>query len=121
MCGVLMGSYIGNNRYRINKISPPCTQKNTHYSCERNAAMANLFIAEDYKQSEHTRFYIGEWHTHPESTPTPSAVDYRSIKNIYQTASLVTPFIFMIIVGTKTFHISVYNGKEFVKVEPEIV
>lgn len=83
--------------------------------------MANHFIEEDYNLSEHTRFYIGEWHTHPEDNPTPSAIDYNSIKDNYQTASLVVPFLLMIIVGTKSFHISIYNGDKFVKVEPEVV
>ena len=121
LCGVLMGSLVGDNCYRISKISPPCVKRHTRCGCERDAAMANQFIEEDYKQSEHTRFYIGEWHTHPENLPTPSTVDYSSIKDNYHTASLVAPFLFMIVVGTEAFHISVFNGKEFVVVEPEIV
>ena len=121
LCGVLMGSQVGHNYYRISKISPPCVRSHTRCGCERDAAMANQFIEEDYNQSEHTRFYIGEWHTHPEDNPTPSAIDYSSIKDNYQTASLVVPFLLMIIVGTKSFHISIYNGDKFIKVEPEVV
>lgn len=121
MCGVLTGAQIGDNCYRISKNSHPCVKKHTRCGCERDAVMANQFIEEDYKNSEHTRFYIGEWHTHPESIPTPSAVDYRSIKENYQTALLVAPFLFMIIVGTQSFHISVYNGKDFVEVHPKVV
>ena len=121
MCGVLTGSLVGDKRYRISKISPPCVKEHTHCGCERDAVMANQFIEEDYKQSEYTRFYIGEWHTHPEDIPKPSVVDYRSIRNNYHTASLVVPILFMIIVGWQTFHISVYNGNEFVEIEPEIV
>ena len=94
---------------------------NTRGGCERDATMANHFIEEDYHQSEHTRFYIGEWHTHPEENPTPSAIDYSSIVDIYQTASLVVSFLFMIIVGTESFHISIYNGDKFVKIEPKVV
>lgn len=89
--------------------------------CKRDALMANKFIEEDYEQSEHTRFYIGEWHTHPEKQPKPSYVDYSSIEENYHTASLVVPFLFMIIVGTQTFHISVYDGNKFVEIEPEVV
>ena len=116
-----MGAQIDDNRYRISKISPPCVKRHTRCGCERDAAMANQFIEEDYEQSEHTRFYIGEWHTHPEDNPTPSAVDYNSIEDNYQTASLVVPFMIMIVVGTKAFHISVFNGKKFVVAELEIV
>ena len=116
-----MGVQFGDKLYRISKISPPCVKSHTRCGCERDAAMANDFIEEDYNQSEHTRFYIGEWHTHPEDNPTPSAIDYSSIKDNYQTASLVVPFLLMIIVGRKSFHISIYDGDKFVNVEPEVV
>lgn len=121
LCGVLMGVQFGDKLYRISKISPPCVKSHTRCGCERDAAMANHFIEEDYNQSEHTRFYIGEWHTHPEDNPTPSAIDYSSIKDNFQTASLVVPFLLMIIVGTKSFHMSIYDGDKFVNVEPEVV
>ena len=121
LCEVLMGIQVGDNLYRISKISPPCIKSNARCGCERDAAMANRFIEEDYNQSEYTRFYIGEWHTHPENNPTPSTVDYSSIEDNYQTASLVAPFLFMIVVGTESVHISIYNGKKFAKVEPKIV
>lgn len=121
LCGIIMGAQIGDNHYRISKISPPCVKSHTHYGCERDAAMANLFIREDYELSEHTRFYIGEWHTHPENIPTPSTLDYNSIEDIFQTASLVVPFLLMIIVGTETLHISVFNGEKNIKIDPEIV
>ena len=121
MCGVLTGVQVGNNCYRICKVSPPCVKRNTRYGCERDAVTANRFIEEDYKNSEHTRFYIGEWHTHPENIPTPSTIDYRSIKENFQTASLVVPFLIMIIVGIQSSYICVYNGKDFVEVQPKIV
>lgn len=116
-----MGSHVGNNRYRINKISPPCVKSHTRCGCERDATEANHFIEEDYEKSEHTRFYIGEWHTHPEGKPKPSTVDSDSIKNNYHTALLVVPLLFMVIVGTQTLHISVYNGNRFIEIDPEIV
>lgn len=96
-------------------------KKHTRCGCERDATIANKFIEEDYEQSEHTRFYIGEWHTHPENNPKPSSIDYSSIKSTYQTASLVVPFLFMIIVGAQAFHVNVYDGNRFVEVNLEIV
>lgn len=121
LCGVLMGSQVDDNCYRISKISPPCVKYHTRCGCERDAIMANHFIGEDYEQSEQTRFYIGEWHTHPENNPIPSTVDYSSIEENYQTASLVVPFLFMIVVGTETIYISIYNGKKHIELEPKVV
>ena len=120
-CGVLTGVKVGNDTYRICKFSPPCVSENSRCGCKRDAEKANSFIKEDFHKSEHTRFYIGEWHTHPEKNPTPSSVDYSSIQEIFKTASLVAPIIFMIIVGTEGLHISVYNGDKFERIDPLIV
>ena len=120
-CGILMGSQIDNNHYRISKISPPCCRTQTRLGCIRDAEKANRFIQEDFHLSNHTRFYIGEWHTHPEPYPTPSDVDISSIKEIHMTASLVAPILFMIIVGIETIYISVYNGIEFKKINPKVI
>lgn len=113
LCGVLTGSQISENVYRISKVSPPCVAKNSRCGCERDAAKANAFIRKDYDDSERTRAYIGEWHTHPESHPTPSGTDYRSIIHNYQTSDLAFPFLIMVIVGTNSFFSCVYNGQLF--------
>ena len=83
--------------------------------------MANQFLTDDYEASEQTRTYMGEWHTHPESDPTPSGVDMQSIENNYLTATHSAPFLFMVIVGTESIYISVYNGDRFEEIEPVIV
>lgn len=113
LCGVLTGSQIGENVYRISKVSPPCVAKNSRCGCERDATKANAFIKKDYGDSERTRAYIGEWHTHPEYHPTPSGTDYRSIIHNYQTSELAFPFLVMIIVGTKSIYSCVYDGQLF--------
>lgn len=59
--GVLSGVVLGNNRYRIKKVSPPMTIEGaTRNSCERDAKLANAFIQEQYEQSGHTSIYIWE-------------------------------------------------------------
>ena len=121
LCGVLMGTQFGENSYRISRISPPCIKRHSRCGCELDATLANHFIEEDYEKSGHTRFYIGEWHTHPENIPIPSSIDYNSIEDNYQTASLVVPFLLMIIVGMESFYVSVYNGKKHIKIEPMLV
>lgn len=58
MCGVLTGTQVGKNCYRICKISPPCVKAHTRCGCERDATIANKFIEADYERSEHTRFIL---------------------------------------------------------------
>ncbi len=71
--------------------------------------------------SGQTRFYIGEWHTHPENNPHPSQTDYASIIKSFASAQLSVPLLVMIIVGTKHIYFNVYDGGNFKEIEPEIV
>lgn len=114
LCGVLTGSQIDEKTFRISKVSPPCVASNSKCGCIRDVAKANEFIEQDYIDSEQTRVYIGEWHTHPESTPTPSQVDNCSIVDNFNTAKRVLPFLIMMIVGTESNYCSVYNGEGFI-------
>lgn len=121
LCGVLTGSQVGKNRFRISKVSPPCVVRNGRYRCELDAAQGNEFIIQDYEVSGQTQFYIGEWHTHPENNPQPSQTDYGSIVRSYTSAQLSAPLLVMIIIGTEDVYYGVYNGLVFEKIEPEVV
>ena len=121
MCGVLTGSQIDEKTFRISKVSPPCVAHNSRCGCVRDAVKANEFISLDYAESEHTRVYVGEWHTHPEKNPSPSGTDYNSIISNFVTSEICVSFLLMIIVGTKSIYYSIYNGSEFVTIVPQIV
>ena len=79
------------------------------------------FIKQDYEVSGQTRFYIGEWHTHPEQNPHPSQTDYASIIKSFTSAQLSVPLLVMIIVGTEHIYFNVYNGDRFKEIGPKIV
>ncbi len=121
LCGVVTGAQVGKNRFRISKVSPPCVLKNCPYNCELDAKQGNEFISQDFNKSGHTRFYIGEWHTHPENNPRPSKTDYDSIIKSFTSAQLNVPLLVMIIVGTEHIYFNVYDGCHFEEIEPEIV
>lgn len=121
LCGVVTGSQIGENKFRISKVSPPCVIKNGHYGCKLDATQGNKFIKQDYELSGQTRFYIGEWHTHPEQNPHPSQTDYASIIKSFASAQLSVPLLIMIIVGTEHIFFNVYDGGHFKVIKPIIV
>jgi len=121
MCGVLTGSQIDDKTFRISKVSPPCVAHNSRCGCERDASKANEFISLDYEESEHTRVYVGEWHTHPEKNPSPSGTDYNSIISNFASSKICVPFLLMIIVGTESIYYSIFNGAEFVTIVPQIL
>lgn len=117
LCGVLTGSEIGNHCFRVSNVSTPCVASNSKCGCVRDAEKANKFIAQDFEDSEHTRAYIGEWHTHPELHPTPSNTDYQAIINNFADSNLVFPFLVMIIVGTESLYMSIYDGIGFIEID----
>ena len=46
--------------------------------------------------------YVGDWHTHPEPSPQPSASDTRSMAEIVQKSTHQLPGFLMVIIGTHT-------------------
>ncbi len=121
LCGVLTGSQINENVIRISKASPPCVKSHSRFTCKRDALLANSYIKEDYENSNHTRVYIGEWHTHPEHDPKPSLVDINSLISNFNTAKLAIPLLIMMIIGIDDIYISVYDGTKFFFIKPIIL
>lgn len=52
--------------------------------------------------------YIGDWHTHPESTPTPSRIDLQNIAECYSQSIHDLNYFIMVIVGTNDFPEGLY-------------
>ena len=123
LAGVLTGSIINDKHYRICKISPVCSQYTTssRTSCQRNAQIANEFILSDFEESNHKRIYIGEWHTHPEDTPTPSGIDINSIATLAQQGHDNLVGLFLIIIGRKSIYYGIHDGISLHRITPIII
>ncbi|MBO9583113.1 MAG: Mov34/MPN/PAD-1 family protein [Flavobacterium sp.] len=112
--GILLGQVFIKNIY-ILKNSVPCRDdKSKRYSFERDIKNAQKIIDFEFKESEGKTIYLGEWHTHPEKVPNPSSQDIKMIKEQFEKNILNEPFIVMIIFGTKSFFIGIYNGKKII-------
>lgn len=112
-CGLLFASQISNDSIRINSISESCSIQDEaqRCSCTLDIEKANTAISEEFEKSNHTRFYIGEWHTHPEDYPVPSSRDYKSLKESYHKNKLAVPNIMlMAIVGRKAICWKMFDG-----------
>ncbi|WP_334151201.1 Mov34/MPN/PAD-1 family protein [Hyphomicrobium sp.] len=44
--------------------------------------------------------YVGDWHTHPEDSPTPSSLDLSSMVDLVKSSKHQLPGFLMVIVGT---------------------
>lgn len=62
----------------------------------------NLFLK---KARRRKSYYMGVWHTHPQSDPTPSAVDWEDWSATMQSDKTGSQYIFFIIVGTVKWRI----------------
>lgn len=48
-----------------------------------------------WRESEHTMDWVGEWHSHPESVPSPSSIDLHSWRGIV--TDRAAPMVFLIV------------------------
>ena len=53
-------------------------------------------IQQQFKKGYH---FIGEWHTHPISEPSPSSLDIRSVKDSFLKSKHELNYFVMVIVG----------------------
>ncbi|MCC5865935.1 MAG: Mov34/MPN/PAD-1 family protein [Wenzhouxiangella sp.] len=65
--------------------------------------------------------YFGDWHTHPQAVPTPSATDLESMSDLFVRSKHQLNAFLMIIVGTEQFpdglHISLHEANVWTKLE----
>ena len=52
--------------------------------------------------------YVGDWHTHPEPTPSPSQIDIQSFREMYQNSRHGLASFLMVIVGTSSDENGIY-------------
>lgn len=80
-----------------------------HYEPDR--AAENAEIAKKHADGLH---FVGDWHTHPEHRPKPSALDIESLGECVRRSSHQLRAFFLIVVGrdpsSEGFHISCHDG-----------
>lgn len=108
--GVLLGRHIaGTDDIIVDSITTPQTgDKGGRRFFHRARKRHQELIDAAWQESHGTVTYLGEWHTHPEELPTPSAIDHFgwAKKRFFDEFSDV---IFFMIVGTK--QIRVWEGR----------
>lgn len=68
--------------------------------------------------------YFGDWHTHPQSIPTPSGTDLSSMADLFARSKHDLNAFLMVIVGTagppKGLHVSLHEASAWSRLEAEI-
>ena len=108
--GILLGQ-VKDNYFYILKVSTP-SKKDTfsRYRFTRDKRTAQKVIDQEFALSSHKTIYLGEWHTHPENYPSPSAQDINMIKEQFQNNILNEKLVLMVIVGLKSIYVSYFDG-----------
>jgi integrative and conjugative element protein (TIGR02256 family) len=108
--GILLGQITGNKVYILKASTPNKFDKSSRYSFECNKDSAQVIIDYEFNNSNQKTIYLGEWHTHPETIPSPSFIDKDMIRNQYFKNKLNEPFLILIIQGLKELFVASYDG-----------
>ena len=104
--GVLLGRYsVGSEDIVIESATTPqARDKSSRHRFHRAKQPHQKLIDGAWEKSGGVTTYLGEWHTHPEEVPTPSAIDRVG----WTKKSIIDHFseaIFFLIVGTTTVRV----------------
>jgi len=81
------------------------------FSFHRSEKKHQLIMDSLWRESQYTKTYLGEWHTHKEDTPNPSSVDKKNWNEIIKREKN-SDWIFFIIIGTKNIGLwTIENGR----------
>lgn len=113
--GMLLGRLIvESNDVIVDEVTEPAAlDRRSRYFFMRSKKHAQQRVSSAWEESDHTRNYLGEWHTHPEDDPSPSAVDLDNWHRIARVARYEQDFLFFVIVGrerTRIWELSRIQG-----------
>ncbi len=93
--GILLGSYRGPH-IEITAITEPLPKDvRARYKFDRSDPGHQVAAMSAWQSSAGTTTFAGEWHTHPESRPTPSSVDLGTWKKLIAKSN--NPLAFVIL------------------------
>lgn len=96
--GFLVGYYADDNKHlRISNTILPKSFKASKHSFERSTKGIEKKIVNYFNETP-KKFYVGEWHTHPDNIPIPSTTDISAINAIINNkkACLANPVLLII-------------------------
>lgn len=107
--GILLGRIIG-DRVSICRLSIPTElDKRTRTTFERHRISGQIIINYEFENSHGQIIYLGEWHTHPESSPSPSPRDLSMIQEQFKLTILNTNFVLLLIQGFDALYVGVFD------------
>jgi integrative and conjugative element protein (TIGR02256 family) len=99
---------------------PRCSDRRGRFSFIADRLAERREISALHKSGLH---YFGDWHTHPQSIPTPSGTDISSMADLFARSKHELNAFLMVIVGTAGFpdglHVSLHEANAWSKLPSE--
>ncbi|AIS32352.1 hypothetical protein BRM9_1538 [Methanobacterium formicicum] len=95
--GILIGNYLDKNNAIIIEITGP-SKDSKQSACKFNSGINGLIKLLNNKWNL-GQYYIGEWHSHPDSSPQPSKIDDMQMKKLSIDKALKCPEPILLIIG----------------------
>ncbi|EKO3438041.1 Mov34/MPN/PAD-1 family protein [Vibrio fluvialis] len=73
--GILIGEYRGTNINVVRATEPSKGDIRSRFRFFRRSLCHQLVASQMWFNSNKTQTFVGDWHSHPEDHPTPSAID----------------------------------------------
>jgi integrative and conjugative element protein (TIGR02256 family) len=80
---------------------PSAPDRRKRFSFFRARQPAQKLVERAWGKSDRTQNYLGEWHTHPEDYPSPSALDLKNWKKILRRSVFEQGSLFFVIGGRR--------------------
>ena len=111
--GVLLGRFIVHSKnIVVDRVTIPMVgDQKSRFHFTRAEKRHQKVIINAWNKSDGTCHYLGEWHTHPEFYPTPSRQDKRNWREILETRTFSSLYLYFVIVGEKETRIWEGNRK----------
>jgi integrative and conjugative element protein (TIGR02256 family) len=99
--GILLGRVVPDTQVLIDVATVPnAHDQSGPYFFDRAKAPAQARVEAAWYSSDGEHIYLGEWHTHPETNPTPSGRDRTMIRNMLMQSQMEIDFLLLVIVGS---------------------
>ena len=121
--GILIGRYSDdNNSCIVVKTILPKVYKSSNLLFERGIKGLKAQLLSYFKQ-EPKLIYLGEWHTHPDSSPIPSKTDKKAMSEIenYKEVKIQFPILLILGINADSFSVGAYiqYNKQLLNYEKE--
>ena len=107
--GVLLGTIHERGLLVTVATTPTRLDRQFRYLFERLPFGHRAVAKRLWRSTGGTTRYIGEWHTHPQNTPTPSAIDLEEWRKLAKVRADKRPLL-AVIVGRHTMHVELTHG-----------